>query len=84
MFSSILCKSFNFGRRSRSKTQLGLAVGRLKLLLNKKAAAMASLRKEIADLLATGKSDSARIRVRMKQERVKKLGAPNLALPRAI
>lgn len=48
---------------ARSKTQLGLALGRLKLLMNKKAAAMAAQRKEIADLLATGKSDSARIRV---------------------
>ena len=47
----------------RSKTHLRLAIGRIRLLRNKKQVGMQGLRREIAELLATGKEDSARIRV---------------------
>jgi hypothetical protein len=50
--------------RSRSKTSLRLLLGRIKLLSNKKEASQKMLRREIADLCAAGKMDSARIRVR--------------------
>ena len=47
-----------------SKTALRLLFGRIKLLSNKKEAAQKLLRREIADLCAAAKMDSARIRVR--------------------
>ena len=51
------------GARGRSKTHLRLAIGRIRLLRNKKQVGMQGLRREIAELLASGKEDSARIRV---------------------
>lgn len=48
---------------SKCKTALRLCVGRVKLLRNKKAHAVATLKREIGDLLNAGKEDSARVRV---------------------
>ena len=48
---------------AKCKTALRLCVGRIKLLQNKKRTALASLRREIADLLRARKYDSARVRV---------------------
>ena len=48
---------------STCKTALRLCVGRVKLLRNKKAHAVATLKREIGDLLNAGKEDSARVRV---------------------
>merc|ERR1719443_154882 len=47
----------------KCKTHLRLAIGRIRLLRNKKQVGMQGLRREIAELLAAGKEDSARIRV---------------------
>lgn len=47
----------------KTKTQLRLCIGRIKLLRNKKVLAVKTFRREIAELLAGGKEDSARIRV---------------------
>jgi hypothetical protein len=47
----------------KCKTHLRLAIGRIRLLRNKKQVGMQGLRREIAELLASGKEDSARIRV---------------------
>eukprot|EP00899_Mesostigma_viride_P013948 jgi/Mesvir1/22554/Mv18566-RA.1 len=48
---------------AESKTALRLTCGRIKLQRNKKEVANKALRKDIADLLAAHKEDSARIRV---------------------
>lgn len=48
---------------TKLKTNLKLAVNRLKLLEKKKAEIAQKSRKEIADFLATGKIERARIRV---------------------
>ncbi len=53
----------------RSKTALRLVCGRVRLVSNKKEAAQRALRREIADLVAAGKMDSARIRVRCPRTR---------------
>lgn len=46
-----------------SKTALGISLGRIKLLSNKKQQQVKTMRHEIANLLATGKEENARIRV---------------------
>ncbi|KAJ1513060.1 hypothetical protein HMI55_005932 [Coelomomyces lativittatus] len=48
---------------SKLKLQLKLAVNRLKLLQQKKAALNATQRREIANLLELGKEESARVRM---------------------
>lgn len=48
---------------SKLKTHLRLAVNRLKLLEKKKTELAQKARKEIADYLATGKYERAKIRV---------------------
>ncbi|KAI8612909.1 regulator of Vps4 activity in the MVB pathway-domain-containing protein [Chytriomyces sp. MP71] len=48
---------------TKTKVQLKLAINRLKLLQQKKTAFNQSARKDIAQLLDTGKDDSARVRV---------------------
>jgi len=48
---------------NKLKTNLRLALNRLKLLEKKKAELTQKSRKEIADYLATGKTERARIRV---------------------
>jgi len=48
---------------NKCKTQLRLCVSRIKLLQNKKQVTIRQHRKDIAQLLASGKEDSARIRV---------------------
>ncbi len=53
-----------FYLRARSKTALRLVTGRIRLLSNKKAQQLKLLSAEIGQLLAAGKNDSARIRVR--------------------
>jgi vacuolar protein sorting-associated protein IST1 len=47
----------------RLKVQLKLAINRLKLLRSKKTSLNQAARKEISNLLASGKEESARIRV---------------------
>jgi vacuolar protein sorting-associated protein IST1 len=51
---------------NKFKVQLKLAINRSKLLQAKKTSLQQHARKEIADLLAAGKIESARIRVRRK------------------
>lgn len=60
MFESIFGVSFS---PNKTKTQLRLCVSRIKLLQNKKTIMTRQQRKDIAKLLASGKEDSARIRV---------------------
>ncbi|RKO98571.1 hypothetical protein CXG81DRAFT_15745, partial [Caulochytrium protostelioides] len=48
---------------NKTKVQLKLAVGRLKLMQQKKGAANAAAKREIASLLEAGKEESARVRV---------------------
>lgn len=57
-------KMFSSGPNySKLKTHLRLALNRLKLLEKKKTELAQKARKEIADYLAAGKADRARIRV---------------------
>ena len=51
-------------RRTRSKVALAAVKSRITLLANKKAQSQKLLRKDLAELCAAGKWDSARIRVR--------------------
>jgi len=60
MFQAIFGGGFN---PNKTKTQLRLCVSRIKLLQNKKNLVIRQQRKDIAALLASGKEDSARIRV---------------------
>ena len=60
MFQALFGASFN---PTKCKTQLRLCVSRIKLLQNKEALTIRQQRKDIAKLLASGKEDSARIRV---------------------
>ncbi|QDZ22331.1 DUF292 domain-containing protein [Chloropicon primus] len=60
MFQSLFGGGFD---PNKCKTQLRLCVSRIRLLQNKKAITTRAQRKDIATLLATGKEDSARIRV---------------------
>lgn len=48
---------------ARLKTTLRLCLARLKLIRNKKGGGILTLKKEVAGLLATGKEESAAIRV---------------------
>jgi hypothetical protein len=63
----------------RSKTALRLVCGRIRLVSNKKEAAQRALRREIADLVAAGKMDSARIRVRCSRARTRNPRVVNVA-----
>ena len=49
--------------RTNSKTQCDLAVSRIRLLRNKRQIRLKAARREVADLLRAGKTESARIRV---------------------